>query len=149
MFDQLLNPPLPATRHFAVGVFYIVKDQASSLVQKISWILEFFYSKNFLTWGDLKDIKRDNNTQIWHFPPNIYFLKINNGNTRKRHKTCSKLTIKQPERRHWRRSLKFDYDILKTANISTEISRAVIKVVSQLQKASFFAVPKFLNFRRS
>ena len=32
------------------------------------------------------------------FPVNIYLLKANNRNTRKRRKICSKLTIKTPER---------------------------------------------------
>ena len=31
-------------------------------------------------------------------------FKVNNRNTRTRSKICSKLTIKIPERRHWRRS---------------------------------------------
>ena len=35
------------------------------------------------------------------FPTNIYLFKVNNGNTKKRCKMCSKLTIKAPERRHW------------------------------------------------
>ena len=34
----------------------------------------------------------------------IYLLKANNRNTRTRCEICSKLTIKIPERRHWRRS---------------------------------------------
>ena len=34
----------------------------------------------------------------------IYLLKVNNRNTRTRCEICSKLTIKTPERRHWRRS---------------------------------------------
>ena len=34
----------------------------------------------------------------------IYLLKVNNRNTRTRCEICSKLTIKIPERRHWRRS---------------------------------------------
>ena len=34
----------------------------------------------------------------------IYLLKVNNRNTRKRWEMCSKLTIKIPERRQWRRS---------------------------------------------
>ena len=33
-------------------------------------------------------------------PADIYLLKVNNRNTKTR---CSKLTIKIPERRHWRR----------------------------------------------
>ena len=38
------------------------------------------------------------------YPANIYFLKFNNRNTRKRCKVCSKLTMKMPERCQWRRS---------------------------------------------
>ena len=34
----------------------------------------------------------------------IYLFKVNNRNTRARCEICSKLTIKIPERRHWRRS---------------------------------------------
>ena len=37
-------------------------------------------------------------------PAGIYLLKVNNRNTRTRCEICSKLTIKTPERRHWRRS---------------------------------------------
>ena len=33
-----------------------------------------------------------------------YMFKVNNRNTRTSCKICSKLTIKKPERRHWRRS---------------------------------------------
>ena len=36
-------------------------------------------------------------------PAGIYLLKVNNRNTRTRCETCSKLTIKTPERRQWRR----------------------------------------------
>ena len=36
--------------------------------------------------------------------PCIHLLKVNNRNTRKRIEICSKLTIKTPERRHWRHS---------------------------------------------
>ena len=37
-------------------------------------------------------------------PTGIYLLKVNNRNTKTRSEICSKLTIKIPERRHWRRS---------------------------------------------
>ena len=37
----------------------------------------------------------------------IYLLKVNNGNTRTRCEMCSKLKIKTPEQRHWRRSSVF------------------------------------------
>ena len=38
------------------------------------------------------------------FPAGIYLLEGNNRNTRTRCKICSKVTIKIPERRYWRRS---------------------------------------------
>ena len=37
-------------------------------------------------------------------PAGNYNFKVNNRNTRTMYKICSKLTIKTPERRHWRRS---------------------------------------------
>ena len=49
------------------------------------------------------------------FPASIYLFKINNGNNRKRCEICSKLTIKKPERCHWRRSGVF---IVNNENIS-------------------------------
>ena len=46
-----------------------------------------------------------------HFPAKIYFFKVNNRSTRKRHEICSKLTIKTQQRHQltmkiadWRRS---------------------------------------------
>ena len=38
------------------------------------------------------------------YPAGIHLLKVNNRNTRTRCEICSKLTIKAPERCHWRRS---------------------------------------------
>ena len=37
------------------------------------------------------------------YPAGIYLLKLNNRNTRRRYAISLKLTIKTPERRHWRR----------------------------------------------
>ena len=37
-------------------------------------------------------------------PVGIYLFKVNNRNARTRCEICAKLTIKTPERRHWRRS---------------------------------------------
>ena len=39
-----------------------------------------------------------------HYPAGNYMFRVNSRNTRTRCKICSKLTIKTPERRHWRRS---------------------------------------------
>ena len=47
------------------------------------------------------------NDQRRIYPDNIYLFKINNRNARKRCEICSELTIKTPERRHWRRSRAF------------------------------------------
>ena len=38
-------------------------------------------------------------------PAGIYLLKVNNRNTKTGCEICSKLTIKTPERRHWRVSI--------------------------------------------
>ena len=38
------------------------------------------------------------------FPAGNYMFKVNNRNTRTGCEICPKLTIKIPERRHWRRS---------------------------------------------
>ena len=40
-------------------------------------------------------------------PVGIYIFKVINRNIRTRRKICSKLAIKTPERRHWRRSSVF------------------------------------------
>ena len=37
-------------------------------------------------------------------PAGIYLLKFNNRSTRRKFEICSKLTIKTPQRRQWRRS---------------------------------------------
>ena len=39
-----------------------------------------------------------------NLPASIYLLKVNHRNTGKRCEICSKLTLKTPERRHWRHS---------------------------------------------
>ena len=47
-------------------------------------------------------------------PGSIYLFKFNNRNSRTRYEICSKLTIKTPERRHWRCCLyvNFKYIVL-------------------------------------
>ena len=44
------------------------------------------------------------NENFNNYPAGIYLLKVKNRNTRTRCEICSKLTIKLPERRQWRRS---------------------------------------------
>ena len=44
-----------------------------------------------------------NGVHVILYPSGIYLLKVNNKNTRARCEICSKLTIKIPERRQWRR----------------------------------------------
>ena len=40
--------------------------------------------------------------KVASLPPGMYLFKLNNRNTRLRCEICSKLTIKTPDRRHWR-----------------------------------------------
>ena len=51
-------------------------------------------------------------------PANIYLLKVNNRNTRKRYEICLKLTIKAPERRQWRRSGAFIVNFEDNSHLS-------------------------------
>ena len=46
---------------------------------------------------------------IMQYPAGIYLLKVNNRNTRTRCEICLKLTIKIPERRHWRFIVNFEH----------------------------------------
>ena len=46
-----------------------------------------------------KKIFKNDNKNLMDNPANIYLLKVNNRNTRKRYEICLKLTIKAPERR--------------------------------------------------
>ena len=51
-----------------------------------------------------KEIRQEWLRRIKRIPAGIYVLKVSNNNTRTRCEICSKLRIKGPERRHWRRS---------------------------------------------
>ena len=53
---------------------------------------------NYFGWTNLYKPK------IYTFPAGICLLKVNIRNTRTRCEICSKLTIKTPKRRQWRRS---------------------------------------------
>ena len=52
----------------------------------------------------------NNNNKVF-IPAGIYLLKVNNRNTRTWSEICSKLIIKTPEWRHWRRSGVFTVNI--------------------------------------
>ena len=74
--------------------FKIFKDD-----QKMTWLWELNAFKIFR-----KYFKANYNHHANATPANIYLFKINNRNIRKRCEICSKLTIKPPERHHWRHS---------------------------------------------
>ena len=52
------------------------------------------------------------------YPVGICIFKVNNRNTRTRCETCSKLTIKTPERRHWRHSGVFIVNFEHISNLT-------------------------------
>ena len=54
-------------------------------------------------------------------PAVIYLLKVNKRNTKTRCEICSKLTIKTPERRQWRRSGVFTVNLYFTPCSSVSI----------------------------
>ena len=67
-----------------------------SIDSSIALIKEFFVrdTETSISWQ----------ADIAPYPANIYLFKVINRNARKRCEICSKLTIKTPERRQWRRS---------------------------------------------
>ena len=59
-------------------------------------------------------------THFWRlkrFLADIYLLKVNNRNIRKKYEICSKLTANTPERLHWNRSSVFIVNLEHTSNL--------------------------------
>ena len=56
-------------------------------------------------------IQNKNGLHKSRFPAGNYMFKINNRNTKTKCEICSKLAIKTPERRHWRCSGVFNYQL--------------------------------------
>ena len=54
----------------------------------------------------------------YKYPANIYLLRVNNRNIRKRCEIFSKLTINTPERRHWQRSGDFMVNFEHISHVS-------------------------------
>ena len=65
------------------------------------WLYCEFWTKVVYFLGILKTTL---NMFLSDVPGNILLLKVNNRDYRKRREICSKLAIRTPERRHWRRS---------------------------------------------
>ena len=70
---------------------YRLRTRANTKKNSVTGVFLEFYHKP----------KRSSSFRLF-YPANIYLFKVNNRNTRKRCETCSKLTIKTPERRQWR-----------------------------------------------
>ena len=74
--------------NFSESAILVLRTRASSWIKLFS--------------GVSYDFKISKNLPL--FPAGIYLLKVTNRNTRTRCEICSKLTMKTPERRQWRRS---------------------------------------------
>ena len=69
-------------------------------------IVEFHWVNLFSDRNINEQVILFNRTELntfYNYPVGIYLLKVNKRNTRTRCEICSKLTIKIPERRQWRR----------------------------------------------
>ena len=64
------------------------------MLQKLEAV--FFITNRF--------VKVDIYWEMTQHPVGIYLLKVNSRNTRTSCEICSKLTVKTPQQRHWRRS---------------------------------------------
>ena len=76
------------------------------------------------------------------FTVGICMFKVNNRNTRARCKICSKLTIKTPERRHWRNSAVF---IVNFEHISHLLLVFILLNLSRWMPAGCFSLIKETN----
>ena len=94
-FKPLLEKP------FSFGALFC-RSQASCTLSTLS-ILSIV---SFLHCINIKQFPTTNNipAEVFVYPGGNYLLKFNNRSTRTRCEICSKLTIKTPKRRHWRRS---------------------------------------------
>ena len=63
-----------------------------------------FCTSNGVRWGTMKQSQQLLYLLFLSLPTGNYMFKVNNRNPRTRCEICSKLTIKTPERRQWRRS---------------------------------------------
>ena len=104
-FISFGTPNLPHSNNFCFFLFLIFvlrvcictqQNSTSCLLYKLYFISAFSCCVNALYIFIL--------SRYYIVPAGIYLLKVNNRNTRTRCKICLKLTIKTPERRHWRRS---------------------------------------------
>ena len=64
------------------------------------------------------------------FPAGIYLLKVNNRNTKTRCEICSKLTIKTPERSHWRRSSVFIVNFEHISHLALVLLLLTLNVIA-------------------
>ena len=67
----------------------------------------------------LQELKEKHQVSLlWRYPVGNCMFKFNNRNTRTRYEICSKLTIKTPERRQWRRSVVFIVNFKRISHVS-------------------------------
>ena len=122
MFDRALNTPLSKLYlgpviHLEWSVFAKIVSSSNKWI--VIWDkLPKHISENFeidrVKRGQLQNFQKSRGWFIpeisqtkrgyWFITTTLYLVKFNNRNTRKRCEICSKLTIKTPERRHWRRA---------------------------------------------
>ena len=92
---------------------------------------------------------------ICHSPVGIYFLKVKNRNTTTICEIFSKLTIKTPERRHWRRSVIFIVNIEHFTNcssvfiVSFEHGRDLVSLLFHLNHPLFARIKKTSHLTKS
>ena len=67
-------------------------------------IIHVLFTEIFANIWVLNAVFHETSAILWHYPASNYMFKVNSRNTRKRCEIYSNLTIKTPERCHWRRS---------------------------------------------
>ena len=67
-------------------------------------------------------------------PAGIYLLKVKNRSTKTRREICSKLTIKTPERRQWRRSGVFTVNFEHIYHLVPVLLLLILMILNSLAK---------------
>ena len=90
-------------RYSITTIFFVVYMNTLFVSDRFETLLKILTGKNYRNNLKQEFIKRQS-WLILIIPAKIYLFKVNNRNTRRKCKICSKLTIKTPERHHWCRS---------------------------------------------
>ena len=110
----------------------------------MGFFLKKMHRRSFRHWEKLSSKQILVSKSSFGFPVNIFLLKVNNRNTRKRCKRCSKWTIKSLERRQWRRFWTKNVSWVRTVRAPRSLEGGIAKLGTRQKQ---FAWQKFKHLK--